>query len=237
MKHREGEDMPWCPKCKYEYKKGISICADCGEELVESLDPDKKNLELEQEFDEDEQIEDFDESEYGPISLLGGLKSIQSNRATTVYQKNEDKAEEFKSSAYVLVFVGILGVIALILVHFGIIPIEFGNELMIDIVMGGLFIAFIIFGILSFQSAKKYEVDAIEENSLTDEINKWCNENLTRESIDAPLQEVSEESTEELLYFNRTEQMKAMITDKFINLDESFLETVIENFYQKIYEY
>ena len=25
----------WCPKCKMEYRKGITVCADCGSELVE----------------------------------------------------------------------------------------------------------------------------------------------------------------------------------------------------------
>lgn len=30
--------MPWCPKCKNEYKEGIQICADCGCELVDSLE-------------------------------------------------------------------------------------------------------------------------------------------------------------------------------------------------------
>lgn len=25
----------WCPKCKIEYRKGITVCADCGSELVE----------------------------------------------------------------------------------------------------------------------------------------------------------------------------------------------------------
>ena len=27
----------WCPKCKNEYVEGITHCADCGMELVESL--------------------------------------------------------------------------------------------------------------------------------------------------------------------------------------------------------
>lgn len=26
--------MPWCPKCKNEYREGIQICADCGCELI-----------------------------------------------------------------------------------------------------------------------------------------------------------------------------------------------------------
>ena len=29
--------MPFCPKCKYEYKLGIEACPDCGEKLVDSL--------------------------------------------------------------------------------------------------------------------------------------------------------------------------------------------------------
>ena len=27
--------MPWCPKCKTEYREGIEVCADCGSQLVE----------------------------------------------------------------------------------------------------------------------------------------------------------------------------------------------------------
>lgn len=30
--------MPWCPNCKTEFRKGITMCNDCGKELVESLD-------------------------------------------------------------------------------------------------------------------------------------------------------------------------------------------------------
>lgn len=26
--------MPWCPKCKNEYKEGVTVCVDCGTELV-----------------------------------------------------------------------------------------------------------------------------------------------------------------------------------------------------------
>ena len=26
--------MAWCPKCKNEYREGITVCPDCGETLV-----------------------------------------------------------------------------------------------------------------------------------------------------------------------------------------------------------
>ena len=34
--------MPWCPKCKNEYKAGYTVCADCGTELVDSLESGMK---------------------------------------------------------------------------------------------------------------------------------------------------------------------------------------------------
>ena len=27
--------MPWCPKCKSEYREGFTVCADCGGALVD----------------------------------------------------------------------------------------------------------------------------------------------------------------------------------------------------------
>lgn len=34
--------MPWCPKCKTEYREGIEKCADCGSILVSSLNVEER---------------------------------------------------------------------------------------------------------------------------------------------------------------------------------------------------
>jgi hypothetical protein len=37
--------MPWCPKCKIEYREGFSKCADCEVDLVEELPPEPESQE------------------------------------------------------------------------------------------------------------------------------------------------------------------------------------------------
>jgi hypothetical protein len=33
--------MPWCPKCKTEYREGFTVCSDCGSPLVEAMKEDR----------------------------------------------------------------------------------------------------------------------------------------------------------------------------------------------------
>ena len=50
--------MAWCPKCKNEYRKGITHCPDCDVDLVEELLPEEEetveipeNSEFPEDFD------------------------------------------------------------------------------------------------------------------------------------------------------------------------------------------
>jgi len=36
--------MPYCPQCRFEYKKGMKKCPDCGDRLVDKL-PEEKSPE------------------------------------------------------------------------------------------------------------------------------------------------------------------------------------------------
>ena len=45
--------MPFCPKCRYEYKSGVSTCPDCDEALVSALptsDPGPESVTIPQEY-------------------------------------------------------------------------------------------------------------------------------------------------------------------------------------------
>lgn len=41
--------MAWCPKCKEEYREGITVCAECGTELVENIPEERQEEETTEE--------------------------------------------------------------------------------------------------------------------------------------------------------------------------------------------
>lgn len=149
-----------------------------------------------------------------------------------VYENKKDKAENFKSSAYTLIGVGVAGALLLVLCKAGVIP--FPLNMMTTCVMGLLFAVFIIMGISSYQSYKKYVVDASEEETLQIEVKKWCVDNLTKEEIDRNLFE--EDVAEEMKYFIRMGKMKQMVAKVYSNLEEGFLDSILEALYPDIFE-
>ena len=237
--------MAWCPKCKCEYVEGVTICADCGCELVDKLQEEQPEPELTQQdalamiqavkesgkdipeelFEEMEGAEEFFSDEDEPSA---GYQSP--------YVNNEEKAEENRTSAYTLLTVGGAGLIVIALFFLGI--IDFGtsltNKYMITGVMGVLFILFIVMGIVSLKNSKILTKKAHKENNLTAEIKKWCIDNLKEKEIDQLLS--LEQQSLELKYFQRFDYMKKAIQKQFMNLDESYLDRLIEEVYADIFE-
>lgn len=158
------------------------------------------------------------------------------------YRSSAEKAEDNRSSAYTLLAVGGIGFVAVILIFFNVIPLYQNagiSRYVVCGVMGALFILFIVFGFVSMRDSKLLLVKAKSESSLMAEITRWCDENLDAAYIDAQLifvEEIAENPSDEEKYYLRTEKMKALIKDKFMNLDEAFVEDFVDGYYQKLYE-
>ena len=306
--------MPWCPKCRNEYRDGITICAECKIELVERLEDIPKQafifgekdkmerlqgflayekIETELQFDETENTyqlcaaaedmkaavkatqvflqqelsqeteaeEAYTQTEKNNSETIAAPEDAETARTETTilenkpakgnttaenderksyhaYQDSATKAEDNRSSAYTLLVVGGIGFVLDVLVFLGVLPVYQNagmTKYLVCGVMGAMFILFIVFGFVSMRTSRILLVKAKTENSLLSEMTKWCETNLSKEKIDEGLFE-GEELLEEQKYFKRAEKMKALISDKFLNLDEAFLEHFIDEYYQRIFE-
>lgn len=154
-----------------------------------------------------------------------------------VYQAASKRAEEYKSGAVTLLFTGVVGFVLLILLLTGIIPLNLAvtTKYLAGIVMGALFLVFIIMGILSFRSYKELEGKAVKENNLKEELLRWCHENMTTDSIDREFS-FSDSDSEEMKYFKRSAKMKKMITENFLHLEEGYLDSFVDELYPDIFE-
>ena len=276
--------MPWCPKCKNEYKEGYTVCADCGSQLVETLEegPVAIYFGVEEELLEicnfmrangiaETQVE-YDKKE-GTYELLvvrkkakeaqkqlrvyltkiaapkkmeemqrmaQEMEAIQEKKENEEYngpyQEADKKAEDYKSGADTLIIVGIAGVIALVLLNLGIIPISLTgfSKAMITGVMGVMFVIFIITGISSRKSYKALKEQAGTEKDKKAEIQAYLKENISLDTFDADL--IDDEPAMEILYFRRIEKMKEMIRSAYPSIDTAFMDYIIEETYSEIFE-
>ena len=276
--------MPWCPKCKNEYKEGYTVCADCGTALVASLEdaPVAIYFGAEEELQEmcqfmrangisETQIE-YDDKE-GTYELLvarnkekeakkqlhvylskivapkkiaqmqrmaqemeASLEKEEVEEYNGPYQEADKKAEEYKSGADSLLIVGVAGIIALVLLNLGIIPISLTGftKALITCVMGVMFVVFIMTGITSRKSYKTLMAKADTEKDQKAEIQNYLKENIEISNFDAELND--DEPAMEILYFRRIEKMKEMIHVQYPSIDAAFMDYIIEETYAEIFE-
>lgn len=222
--------MPYCPICKNEYREGFTTCSECKCDLVDSLDDIQKEEELPEEEFFMPEGDELDEE-----AIKEAIKEAKEARASyksNVYIDNESKANENRSSGWTFLIVGIAGVLAMTLIACGVIPLSLNPnaKFLIYGVMYAMFALFIVIGVISMRNSTRFEHEAKSEKSLNNEIFDFCKTDL----VPKMLEDEADISKEEL-YFKRTEIMKSKINDKFMNLDEAFLDNFIDKSYSELF--
>ena len=152
------------------------------------------------------------------------------------YEDTAKIAEEYKSGADSLLIVGVVGIIALVLLHLGVIPISLPpfTKWMITGVMGFLFVVFVFMGIASRKSYANLKEQAGSDHDTKEDVIKYLKENVNPAEFDADL--ITDDPGMEILYFRRMEKLKAMVFSYVQGIDVSFAEYILEEVYPDIFE-
>lgn len=162
------------------------------------------------------------------------------SQAAGFYRNNDERAEEHRTSAYTLLFVGGIGMIAIVLFFFDLLPIrmETFSKYMISGVMGVLFILFLVMGVISMKNSRILARKAGKENNLTKEIKNWCMDNIEPSVLDETIFSPAEADSlnDEIKYFRRFDKIREILEKQFVNLEESYLERLIDEVYPELFE-
>ena len=227
-----------------------SAAKDIGSTEEEDYYEEASDYESDPDYTEasDEDEEDFDSSdeevseqnssgaEYKSMFSEDELQNmIDNTKPKTIqpsaYVKKEEQYRDLKSSASTFVMVSILGLAIVLLNAAGIIHIFAGP--LPYIVMTALLLAFLYIGISSYIKAGKVQTEIAGENNVTETINNWLSDHLTAEQLDAM---TDSNEAAEVRFFHKLEKMKELIKAEFGEMDDSYLDLLVEEYYNAHFE-
>lgn len=161
-------------------------------------------------------------------------KSTQSK--TKYFESATNKYKNTIDSAVSLLIVGVGGLIILLLIYFDIIHFNINptTRTMMLLVMGAVFLVFIISGFISLKSSKKYKTMIVAESSKSDEIVAFIKNNISKDEIDT-MCKFSNTDTDEEKCFARIEIISSILASHFSDFNETMISDIIDNEYDNIF--
>lgn len=171
--------------------------------------------------DLEEKLEELKEEEAN--QMLSELRI----ETSTVYVKKKDKYSDLKFSGISFIVFGILG--------FGLLALNFLEYINMfnkfsTLIMTIVFFVFFVVGISSLLRAKKMKGIVSQEESVSDDVLDWIEENITDEYISTL---IDPEQSEESNYFSAHAAMCKLVSDQFPLFNRDYIDQLIDDRYNE----
>lgn len=245
--------MPYCPKCDMEFIDGITVCSDCGGDLVESREA---ALAIKEQEERERQAQlmaemarmakqmEAGEAEDADGEWLSSEEKV--TRASVpespiaparVYVNKEQKYEDLKSSASAFFIVGGVLLALAIVCWTGIIslPLNDVSKIIIQSVITIMGILSIFVAGNSSKSAKTLAPQIEDENRATRDLIQWFTDSYTDEKLDAAIEDAEQLAPEELS-LKRFQLIQDYLITSHDLPDQAYVDALSEEIYGKLYE-
>lgn len=163
--------------------------------------------------------------------------SMLHDPSSHAYIKKSHTLEDVTSTAYTFTFMGALGLIAILCIALGVLPLPLAgsSKIMFCLVMGAVFLFFTCVGIHSFLRLNMLKQEVQQEEDLTQQIHHWFITAFTSNDIDEQLGIDPAIESAEQLYFPRSSYMKQQINEQFKDLDQDYVESIVDELFDEIF--
>lgn len=162
-------------------------------------------------------------------------KKVRKQMLEETYVDKKAKSADYKSSGYTLLGVGGIGLIIILLNIVGVIkiPIHPSSIIMMYIVMGALFLIFVISGVLALRSSKRLLTLDEADRKEMDKVNAFLAD-YTAETIDREI--AFEETAEtEMKYYQRIAYLNRLLSEHFPDVSKAIINKLCEDHYDRTF--
>jgi hypothetical protein len=142
------------------------------------------------------------------------------------YVFKADRYKDLAGTVGIFLFFGAVGLVFVILNMAGILTIL--NGWLPNVVMGALFLGFLYIAFSTRQKAQIIRDEIAVENKLTEDINAWLKENITKDYLSSIHKD---NVSEELNYIKMTDTIKELLIKNFGKQNLSYLDRLVEEYY------
>lgn len=147
------------------------------------------------------------------------------------YENSKEKYSNNMSSAITFFICSICGFIVLGLNWFGVLNFikdKSASSIFTYVVMGLVFLIFLVIAITTLRAALKAKANISKENDTINNIRQWIKDNITIEAIEASYN--GDKLAEEMRYFYRSSYVRDKVKDEFSSLPDDLLDNITDEF-------